>query len=88
MLAGSGGRLWRKPEYRDIHIQNIFLKYLCLYIYIFIFFYFILYICMCIYWLSSCGSVVEHCASRAKGRGFSSQGTHILIINVLPTNTL
>ncbi len=49
MLAGSGGRLWGKPKYRDIHIQNIFLKYLCLYIYIFIFFYFILYIYACVY---------------------------------------
>ncbi len=27
----------------------------------------------------SCGSVVEHCVSSAKGRGFNSQGTHILI---------
>ncbi len=26
----------------------------------------------------SCGSVVEHCISSAKGRGFNSQGTHIL----------
>ncbi len=28
------------------------------------------------------GSVVEHCVSSAKGRGFDSQGTHILIKNV------
>ncbi len=27
----------------------------------------------------SCGSVVEHCISSAKGCGFNSQGTHILI---------
>ncbi len=27
----------------------------------------------------ACGSVVEHCVSSAKGRGFNSQGTHILI---------
>ncbi len=27
----------------------------------------------------SCGSVVEHCVSSAKGCGFNSQGTHILI---------
>ncbi len=26
-----------------------------------------------------CGSVVEHCVSSAKGYGFDSQGTHILI---------
>ncbi len=26
----------------------------------------------------SCGSVVEHCVSSAKCRGFNSQGTHIL----------
>ncbi len=26
----------------------------------------------------SCGSVVEHCVSSAKGCGFNSQGTHIL----------
>ncbi len=26
-----------------------------------------------------CGSVVEHCVSGAKGCGFDSQGTHILI---------
>ncbi len=26
-----------------------------------------------------CGSVVEHCASSAKGCGFDSQGTHILM---------
>ncbi len=34
-----------------------------------------------------CGSVVEHCVSSAKGCGFDSQGTHILIkmynLNVL-----
>ncbi len=30
----------------------------------------------------SCGSVVEHCVSSAKGRGFNSQGTHILTKNV------
>ncbi len=29
-----------------------------------------------------CGSVVEHCFSSAKGCGFDSQGTHILIKNV------
>ncbi len=28
---------------------------------------------------SFCGSVVEHCISSAKGCGFNSQGTHILI---------
>ncbi len=28
--------------------------------------------------LCSCGSVVEHCVSNAKGCGFNSQGTHIL----------
>ncbi len=27
----------------------------------------------------SCGSVVEHCVSSAKGCGFDSQGTHILM---------
>ncbi len=27
----------------------------------------------------SCGSVVEHCVSSAKGCGFNSQGTRILI---------
>ncbi len=32
--------------------------------------------------LCSCGSVVEHRVSSAKGHGFSSQGTHILTINV------
>ncbi len=26
-----------------------------------------------------CGSVVEHCVSSAKGCGFNSQGTHILM---------
>ncbi len=26
----------------------------------------------------SCGSVVEHCVSSAKGCGFNSQGTHVL----------
>ncbi len=30
----------------------------------------------------SCGSVVEHCVSSAKGCGFDSQGTHILIKHV------
>ncbi len=30
--------------------------------------------CVC-----SCGSVVEHCISSAKGCGFDSQGTHILM---------
>ncbi len=30
----------------------------------------------------SCGSVVEHCDSSAKGCGFNSRGTHILTINV------
>ncbi len=30
----------------------------------------------------SCGSVVEHCVSSAKGRGFNSQGTHIVIKHV------
>ncbi len=29
--------------------------------------------------LCSCGSVVEHCVSSAKGCGFNSQETHILI---------
>ncbi len=28
--------------------------------------------------MCSCGSVVEHYVSSAKGRGFNSQGTHIL----------
>ncbi len=28
---------------------------------------------------SFCGSVVEHCVSSAKGCGFDSQGTHILM---------
>ncbi len=32
--------------------------------------------------ICSCGSVVEHCVSSAKGHGFNSQGTHILIKNV------
>ncbi len=32
-----------------------------------------------IYLQCSCGSVVEHCVSSAKGCGFNSQGTHILI---------
>ncbi len=27
----------------------------------------------------SCGSVVEHCVSSAKGCGFDSQGTHIVM---------
>ncbi len=26
-----------------------------------------------------CGSVVEHCVSSAKGCGFDSQGTHLLM---------
>ncbi len=30
----------------------------------------------------SFGSVVEHCVSNAKGHGFNSQGTHILIIYI------
>ncbi len=30
----------------------------------------------------SCGSVVEHCISSAKGCGFNSQGTHTLIKHV------
>ncbi len=43
---------------------------------------FFMYIC-------SCGSVVEHCFSSAKGCGFNSQGTHILTINVKkPDSTL
>ncbi len=29
----------------------------------------------------SCGSVVEHCVSSAKGCGFNSLGTHILMKN-------
>ncbi len=29
--------------------------------------------------LCSCGSVVEHCVSSAKGRGFNPHGTHIPI---------
>ncbi len=29
--------------------------------------------------MCSCGSVVEHCVSSAKGCGFNSQGTHMLI---------
>ncbi len=29
--------------------------------------------------LCSCGSVVEHCVSSAKGCGFDSQGTHLLM---------
>ncbi len=31
------------------------------------------------YILISCGSVVEHCVNSAKGCGFNSQVTHILI---------
>ncbi len=31
------------------------------------------------YKLFLCGSVVEHCVSSAKGCGFVSQGTHILM---------
>ncbi len=34
------------------------------------------------YYVFLCGSVVEHCVSSAKGCGFDSQGTHILIKNV------
>ncbi len=33
----------------------------------------------CVVNLCSCGSVVEHCVSSAKGCGFDSQGTHIVI---------
>ncbi len=29
--------------------------------------------------MCSCGSMVEHCVSSAKGCGFDSQGTHILM---------
>ncbi len=29
--------------------------------------------------ICSCGSVVEHCVNSAKGHGFDSQGTHIVI---------
>ncbi len=32
----------------------------------------------CIVGYCSCDSVVEHCVSSAKGRGFDSQRTHIL----------
>ncbi len=46
--------------------------YMCIYIYIYI------YIYICIYVIYSCGSVLEHCVSSAKGCGFNSQGTHIL----------
>ncbi len=38
--------------------------------------------CIIITLMSSCGSVVEHCVSSAKGCGFNSQGTHVLTINV------
>ncbi len=31
----------------------------------------------------SCGSVVEHCVSSAKGRGFNSQGTHIMTKKII-----
>ncbi len=31
---------------------------------------------------NSCGSVVEHCVSSAKGCGFDSKGTHVLMKNV------
>ncbi len=33
--------------------------------------------------MCSCGSVVEHCVSSAKGCGFNSQGTHILKIKCI-----
>ncbi len=41
-----------------------------------------IYISIYIFISYSCGSVVEHCVSSAKGHGFNSQGTHILTINV------
>ncbi len=36
----------------------------------------------------SCGSVIEHCVSSAKGRGFNSQGTHVLIKKLYSLNAL
>ncbi len=33
--------------------------------------------------MRSCGSVVEHCVSSAKGHGFNSQGTHILTKKII-----
>ncbi len=35
----------------------------------------------------SCGSVIKHCISRAKGCGFNSQGTHILTKHLKPKCT-
>ncbi len=40
-------------------------------------------ICKC-----SCGSVVEHCVSSAKGCGFNSQGTHIQTKKMYNLNAL
>ncbi len=34
-------------------------------------------VCMCVLFL--CDSVVEHCVCCAKGCGFDSQGTHVLM---------
>ncbi len=42
-----------------------------------------LMLCWC-----SCGSVVEHCVSSAKGCGFNSQGTHILTKTMYNLNKL
>ncbi len=39
----------------------------------------IIWLSMFITYVCYCGSVVEHCVSSAKGCGFNSQGTHILI---------
>ncbi len=36
----------------------------------------------------SCGSVVKHCMSSAKGCGFNSQGTHILIKHIIACKSL
>ncbi len=41
-----------------------------------------------LHFLCTCGSVVEHCVSSAKGRGFNSQGTHILIKKMYSLNAL
>ncbi len=49
------------------------ISYLCVYVYI--------YKCHTVF---LCGSVVEHCVSNAKGCGFDSQGTQILITKCIP----
>ncbi len=35
-----------------------------------------------------CGSVVEHCVSSAKGCGFDSQGTHLLMKKMYNLNVI